>query len=130
MPVGGKWKFHIDGLIARLASRKPLLLCIGVAALVLAVVLFRYNPEDIPFFPRCPVFLLTGLKCPGCGTARALHCLLHGEVAQAVAFNPILVLVFPLLLLLLLFPGLTRSATLSWVVFATMVLYMVVRNVI
>ena len=128
--MGGKWKFHIDGLIARLASRKPLLLCIGVAALVLAVVLFRYNPEDIPFIPRCPVVLLTGLKCPGCGTARALHCLLHGEVAQAVAFNPILVLVFPLLLLLLLFPGLTRSATLSWVVFATMVLYMVVRNVI
>ncbi len=130
MSVGGKWKFHIDGLIARLASRKPLLLCIGVAALVLAVALFRYNPEEIPFFPRCPVFLLTGLKCPGCGTARALHCLLHGEVASAVAFNPILVLAFPLLVLLLIFPGLARSATLCWVVFATMVLYMVVRNVI
>ena len=128
--MGGKWKFHVDGLVPRLASRKSLLLGIGVAALVLAVVLFRYNPEDIPFFPRCLVFMLTGLKCPGCGTARALHCLLHGEVAQAVAFNPILVLVFPLLLLLLLFPGLTRSATLCWVVFATMVLYMVVRNVI
>jgi hypothetical protein len=128
--VGGKWKFHIDGLIARLASRKPLLLCIGVAALVLAVALFRYNPEEIPFCPRCPVCMLTGLKCPGCGTARALHCLLHGDVASAVAFNPLLVLAFPLLVLLLLFPGLARSATLCWVVFATMLLYMAVRNVI
>ncbi len=74
--------------------------------------------------------MLTGLKCPGCGTARALHCLLHGEVAKAVAFNPILVLAFPLLVLLLLFPGLARSAALCWGVFATMVLYMVVRNVV
>ena len=128
--MDGWWKSHIDGLIARLAERKPLLLCIGVLALVLAVVLFRYNPEEIPFFPRCPVFMLTGLKCPGCGTARALHCLLHGEVAQAVAFNPILVLAFPLLVLLLLFPSLARSTALCWGVFATMVLYMVVRNAI
>ena len=128
MSVGGKWKFHIDGLVARLASRKLLLLCIGVAALVLAVVLVRYNPEERPFFPRCPVVMLTGLKCPGCGTARALHCLLHGEVAQAVAFNPILVLAFPLLCLLLLFPSLARSAMLCWGVFVVVVFYTVLRN--
>ena len=127
--MGGKWKSSIGSLIARLASRKPLLLCIGVAVLVLAVVLFRYNPEEIPFFPRCPVFMLTGLKCPGCGTARALYCLLHGEVAQAVAFNPILVLAFPLLVLLFLFPGLARSALLCWVVFVVVVFYTVLRNV-
>ena len=126
----GKWKSHIDGLIARLAFRRLLLLCIGVAALVLVGVLFRYNPEEIPFFPRCPVFMLTGLKCPGCGTARALHSLLHGDLVQAMAFNPILVLAFPLLVLLLLFPSLARSAKLCWGVFAIMVFYMVVRNVI
>ena len=125
--MGGKWKSRVDCLVARLASRIPLLLCIGV--FVLAVVLFRYNPEEVPFFPRCPVFMLTGLKCPGCGTARALHCLLHGEVTQAIAFNPILALAFPLLGLLLLFPNLAHSTSLCWGVFAVVVFHTVLRNV-
>ena len=129
LPVGGKWKSRADGLVARLASRKLLLLCSGAVALVLVVVLFRNNPEDIPFFPRCPFFMLTGLKCPGCGTARALHCLLHGEVARAVAFNPILVFAFPILGLLLLLPSLARSALLCWVVFVVVVFYTILRNV-
>ena len=124
------WKSRVEGLSARLASRKPLLLCMGAVVFVLAVVLFRYNPEEIPFFPRCPVFMLTGLKCPGCGTARAVHCILHGEVIQGMAFNPILVLAIPLLGLLLLLPGLARSAALCWSVFAVAVLYTVLRNVI
>lgn len=32
--------------------------------------------------------LLTGWDCPGCGSQRALHALLHGRVADAWAFNP------------------------------------------
>lgn len=50
---------------------------------------WTFDPEDGPaVYPRCPVKWLTGLDCPGCGSARALHSLLHGEFAKALAYNP------------------------------------------
>jgi len=57
-----------------------------LAGLALVALYFRLDPARYPF-PRCPVNWLTGLHCPGCGTQRALHALLHGNVAQAVGFN-------------------------------------------
>ncbi len=128
--MSGEWKSRFSGLIVSLGDGRLLPFIAVAIALACAAVLFRFNPEEVSFFPRCPVFMLTGLKCPGCGTARALHCVLHGEVSQAIAFNPILVLAFPLLGLLLLFPSLARSTTLCWSVFATMILYMVIRNAV
>ena len=58
-----------------------LLLPFGIAAL------FCLDPVETPFFPRCPLHALTGLQCPGCGTARALHAALHGRFAEALRFN-------------------------------------------
>ncbi|SHM06436.1 DUF2752 domain-containing protein [Hymenobacter psychrotolerans] len=65
-----------------------------LAGLALAVLYFRLNPAHYPF-PRCPVHWLTGLHCPGCGTQRALHALLHGHVVQAIGFNLLAALAAP-----------------------------------
>ena len=35
----------------------------------------------------CPIRLLTGYWCPGCGLTRATHHLFRGNVAQALSFN-------------------------------------------
>ena len=59
--------------------------------------LFFFAPEHYPFYPRCLFHMLTGLDCPGCGGLRAAHRLLHGDVAGAFAFNPLLVLLAPVL---------------------------------
>lgn len=64
------------------------------AGLVLAGVYFRLDPAQYPF-PRCPVQWLTGLYCPGCGTQRALHALLHGRIGQAAGFNLLAALFAP-----------------------------------
>ena len=40
---------------------------------------------------------VTGLLCPGCGTLRGLHQLLHGHLAAAFRLNPVMVLSLPLL---------------------------------
>jgi hypothetical protein len=40
------------------------------------------NPADNPY-PRCLLKVATGIDCPGCGGTRALHALLHGDVAGA-----------------------------------------------
>lgn len=59
--------------------------------------LYLMDPEDSSFFPPCPFHAVTRLHCPGCGTLRAIHQLLHGKIAAAFAFNPLTVLVLPFL---------------------------------
>ena len=65
----------------------------GAAALFLFVV----EPTRSGLYPPCFFHTLTGLYCPGCGSARALHQLLHGHVASAFALNPAATLFVPVL---------------------------------
>jgi hypothetical protein len=74
---------------------------VAVALLIVAAVYFLFNPADSYLFPKCPFFLLTGLKCPGCGSQRAIHSLLHLDLAGAAHHNFILLLFIPVILLLL-----------------------------
>ena len=60
------------------------------------VYLFLFNPAGgTAYFPSCPLRLLTGLYCPGCGTLRGLHQLLHGHLGAALGFNPLMVMALP-----------------------------------
>ena len=66
------------------------------AAAVGAAVLWHVNPNEAGNpLPPCPSLWLTGLFCPGCGTTRALHALLHGDLPGALAMNPLMVLSLP-----------------------------------
>jgi hypothetical protein len=62
-----------------------------------ATLLYFVDPAERGIFPPCAFHLVTGWLCPGCGLTRAVHHLLHGDVATALAFNALL----PLYLLLL-----------------------------
>lgn len=42
---------------------------------------------------------MTGLKCPGCGSQRAVHYLLNGQFIPAFRANPLLVMSIPYLAL-------------------------------
>jgi len=57
--------------------------------------LFFFAPDRYPIYPRCLLYTLTGLQCPGCGALRAMHRLLHGEFAAAFRLNPLLILLIP-----------------------------------
>jgi Protein of unknown function (DUF2752) len=46
----------------------------------------------------CPYRNLFGLRCLGCGMTRALSLLLHCQVRDAFAMNPLVALVFPWIL--------------------------------
>jgi hypothetical protein len=73
-----------------------------------AAYLFFFEPGRTGFFPLCPFRTLTGFRCPGCGTTRALHQLLHGNLLAAFELNPLLLLALPVVgILLILY---TRSA--------------------
>ncbi len=64
-------------------------------ALAGIVALFAVDPASSAFFPRCPFHALTGLHCPGCGTLRGLHQLLHGNLRAAFLLNPLMVCWLP-----------------------------------
>src|SRR5262245_53996639 len=82
----------------RSAQRSSVALTIATALLcVLAAftVLFFFEPGRYSFYPRCLFPQATGLLCPGCGSLRATHQLLHGHVAEAFRLNALLVLAVP-----------------------------------
>jgi hypothetical protein len=71
-------------------------LSVAFALIVVGAILFRFNPSEHGFFPRCFLKSLTGLDCPGCGGLRAMHQLLHGHILAAFQLNPLLLLMLPL----------------------------------
>jgi Protein of unknown function (DUF2752) len=71
--------------------------CGTVAAFAGLVLLWGFEPGASAIFPPCPLHALTGWYCPGCGSLRALHQLLHGNLRAAFAFNPFAVLTLPFL---------------------------------
>jgi hypothetical protein len=83
------------------ASRPPRAwptIALAAAAAAVAPVLWRIDPNAPgSVLPPCPFHALSGLYCPGCGSTRALHALLHGDLAQAMAMNPLLVPALPVL---------------------------------
>ncbi len=54
-------------------------------------VLWSFEPAGQFFYPRCWLHETTGLLCPGCGTTRALHALLHGQWVAALKLNALAV---------------------------------------
>jgi hypothetical protein len=66
-------------------------LAVGIA------VLYFFDPATTAAYPRCPFRLLTGWLCPGCGSLRGLHQLLHGNVGAAFRLNPLMVSMLPVL---------------------------------
>jgi hypothetical protein len=71
------------------------LACILGAIGVTLSFLFVFDPAICGFYPPCPFHKLTGLYCPGCGSLRAIHQLLHGNLTAALGLNPFMVLSLP-----------------------------------
>jgi Protein of unknown function (DUF2752) len=61
-----------------------------------ALVLYFFDPARVAIYPVCIFHRLTGLDCPGCGSLRALHQLLHGNLGEAVRFNAFLIASLPI----------------------------------
>jgi hypothetical protein len=45
------------------------------------------DPNQAGHYPTCPFLYVTGYYCPGCGSLRAVHALVHGHVGQAIDHN-------------------------------------------
>lgn len=60
---------------------------------------YVFDPATVDAFLPCPFQATTGWDCPGCGTQRAIHQLLHGNARAAWEANPFVILILPLFVL-------------------------------
>lgn len=120
-------------------SRRPTLLILGAVALAAVVVVYALFDPAESHFPRCPFLTLTGLQCPGCGSQRAVHALLHADFAGAFRDNALLVISLPLVVLMLVAQVCRRSMprvynalngrAVIWIVFVVIIGWWITRNI-
>ncbi len=73
-----------------------------IAVLTIIVTLYYWvDPASCAWIPKCVFHEITGLDCPGCGSQRMLHALLHGDFAAAWEANAFIICAAPLLALML-----------------------------
>jgi len=87
-------------MLSSSSDRRVTLTLLGLTAAMTA--LFCFNPATTPWLPRCPIYEFTGLYCPGCGTTRMLHLLLHGHPLLALHQNALTLILLPAALCLLI----------------------------
>ncbi len=123
----------------RLSTRAAYVGLALLGAIALAA-LYVFDPRNPGGYPVCPFLGLTGYHCPGCGTLRALHQLLHGNVLGALGYNPLTLLSLPFIAYSLAV-GAMRAFRVSvprpvfvphqliWALFVGIVAFWVLRNV-
>jgi hypothetical protein len=113
----------------------------AVLLLLFAIVIYySFDPNRYHLFPRCPFFVITGLKCPGCGSQRAVHSLLHFDLLGAIRYNALLVFSIPILLVLFYaeavrkrkpaFYAAVNRPLVIWTYFSITVVWWVIRNIL
>ena len=116
------------------------IVAVVVAAVAIALLLFYALVDvDSGLMPRCPIKALTGFDCPGCGSQRMIHALLHGDFAGAWRQNPFLIVMIPVMLAALVaelwrkrFPRLNRvilSPASIAVIIAATAIWTICRNI-
>lgn len=119
--------------------RSVVILVVAAVLLASGFIYYVLDPSASTLFPRCTFLSLTGYKCPGCGTQRAVHALLHGDVAGAFSYNALLLVAVPWLALCLfaesrrerdprLYARL-NAPLLIWLFLAMVVIWWILRNI-
>jgi len=128
-----------DSYTSRLMKLRTMTGLVLAALLGGLAVVYRFSPTEYSFYPRCPIYLTTHWLCPGCGSTRALHALLHLQIQSALHYNALFTLLFPFVCLWLgfncywtlrydQFPKLAFPRSLAVVLTVTVVLFTVARN--
>lgn len=111
------------------------LLFFGILALY-----FYWNPSDSNLFPKCPLYSTTGIYCPGCGSQRAAHQILNGNIIEGIRHNYLI----GLLVIVLLYqvftyimndmfnkniPNLLHKSKVTFSILIIIILFWILRNI-
>ncbi len=118
------------------------LVIIMILIIIGGVFYYLFSPAENDFFPQCTFHKMTGLDCPGCGSQRAIHHLLHLRIKESFFSNPLLVIAIPYVLLCLYleyfggkesFPRLRKalySKISVWGILIVILLFWIIRNLV
>lgn len=67
----------------------------------LAVIYYFFDPAQAGWMPRCLWKVATGTDCPGCGSQRMIHALMHGDFASAWKANAFALCMLPAIVFML-----------------------------
>ena len=111
------------------------------AGLVLLLILYYLaDPALINLFPRCIFHSVTGLYCPGCGSQRALHGMLHFNLAEVFHYNLLFIPAFLLIGYNYAFPVMNKQLGMNlpdvlrhkrtpWIILIVIMLFWILRNI-
>lgn len=113
---------------------------LAVIAVLLLGFYLNFNPTQHDFFPKCMFHSLTGLHCPGCGSQRAVHAILNGDILSGLRHNiliifAILVLGYQAFRLILAhyYPqnttNLLNHPKTPWIILGVIVAFWILRNI-
>lgn len=80
--------------------RKALAVAIVLLLIVLASVYYFFDPSEVGWMPRCLWKVLTDTDCPGCGSQRMVHALMHGDIIAAWHANAYALCMIPVIIFL------------------------------
>ena len=81
------------------------------------------------FFPICPSYTFFHVYCPGCGSTRAMYCLMHGNLVGFFRNNLMLLPILSVVGLLILWPDFKKHYIFLNVFTWLLILYMICRNI-
>ncbi|HOO57432.1 MAG TPA: DUF2752 domain-containing protein [bacterium] len=82
-------------------NRRKIIALAYIAVIVFVPAAFALIPTTtIEHGPTLCLFkLIFGIECPGCGMTRAVSAVMHGNIAAAIEYNPLVLPAFPLLVI-------------------------------
>ncbi len=106
---------------------------------LLAVLYYLLQPGESDVFPPCIFYSATGLYCPGCGSQRAIHSMLHLNLEGVVSNNMLFIPAFLAIGYHYIHPPLNKKFHLNlpnifylkstpWIIFGLIMLYWILRN--
>lgn len=123
-----------------LSKRSVVAISIICLAIALAVAYYFFDPVEVSWMPRCIWKVATGTDCPGCGSQRMAHSLMHGDFNGAWHANAYALCMIPLIGFLIWlefirekYPGLYRrvhSPFVIWTLVVSVFAWWILRNLI
>lgn len=77
---------------------RALLIGSVIGIIAICAIYYLVDPGQTSWALKCPFKMMTGWDCPGCGSQRMIHALLHGEFVEAWHHNAFLMASIPLLI--------------------------------
>ncbi len=98
---------------------------------IFVVIYMNFNS----FFDRieCPFYKITKIPCAGCGATRAFKSILQGNIKNALYYNILAVIAFPILIVALFSPAILKlleKPPFSLIIILIVVIFFVIRAIL